>query len=101
MGRKAVRPSQAERTEPERISDSSKDHTLLVVELMASLGLLTQGLVEESPAALEVDILNLYPQDNCPGPIMWVSRSDQTSLCLTCSLGGLCSADRGSRRGRV
>lgn len=43
MGRKAVRQSQAERTEPERISDSSKDHTLLAVELMVSLGLLDSG----------------------------------------------------------
>lgn len=69
MGGKAVRPPQAERTEPERTSDSSKDHTLLVVELMASLGLLTQGLVEESPAALEVDILNLHPRITAQAPL--------------------------------
>lgn len=43
MDRKSVRQSQAERKELERIIDSSKDHTLLVVELMGSLDLLDSG----------------------------------------------------------
>lgn len=36
------------------------------------LASLTRGLVEESPATLEVEIPSLHPKDNCPGPILWV-----------------------------